>query len=103
MAQATLDVVKTVSSANRKAEAKCLADACEALAAQVQAGSLGVPQATVNAMGQALDRCTPATWDDARRRLTERIKQLYDAGQLATKDDWQALLLETRQGLLAAP
>lgn len=100
-AKRTYDLAMSVTSSKRAAEAKCLADACQTLEAQLAAGALPVPQGLINAMGQSLDRCTPPAWDVAREQLAKSIEDLFRQRQLNTVDDWRTLLQEIRQGLAA--
>lgn len=95
------DLVNAVNSPNRKAEAGRLADAIEAIAAQISAGTLTGPQNIVNALGAALNANTTAAWDDSRAKMVDALKALYLAGKLKTPAAWASLLREVVLGIRA--
>lgn len=90
----------TVNSATRPAEAVKLADALEAIAAQLSAGTLKSPLSIVSAIGTAFNGSVPKAWDaDFRTKAIAAMKTLYEAGKLATPDRWAAMLREVEVGL----
>lgn len=101
MAEATYRIGMSVSSPTRATDAQCLFDGCQALEKRITAGELLGPQGIVTAIGADLDRCTAAGWDTPRLQLSERIKELYQAGRLSTNADWVTLLQEAQSGLAA--
>lgn len=89
-----------VNSPNRAAEAAKLADAIEAVAAQIAAKSLVTPDAMVKAIGAAFNGSVPPAWDqDFRARAVAKMKELFLAGKLPTPDRWAVMLREVVIGL----
>lgn len=92
----------SVVSPTRAAEAAKLADAFEALGAQLAAGTLKTPISIVAAIGSAFNAASTAAWDTAfRPAAVARMKALYDAGKLSTPERWRAMLIEAATGLRA--
>lgn len=99
---AVLALANTVNSPTRKAEATKLADAFEAIAAQLSAGTLKNPISIVSAIGTAFNGSVPPAWDSAfREKAIEKMKGLYEGGKLPTPDRWAVMLREVNQGLRA--
>lgn len=96
------DLVEAVNSPSRKAEATKLADAIEAIAAQISAGTLSGPQNIVNALGAALNANTTPAWDESRAKMVDALKALYLAGKLKTPAAWATLLRDVVMGIRAA-
>lgn len=91
-----------VNSASRTAEAAKLADALEAVAAQIAAKSLTTPDAIVKAIGAAFNQAVTPAWDtEFRVKAVARMKDLYLAGKLPNGDRWAAMLREVVAGLRA--
>lgn len=89
-----------VNSASRTVEAAKLADALEAVASQISAGSLKSPDAIVKAIGAAFNGSVSPVWDtEFRVRAVARMKDLFVAGKLGTGDRWAAMLREVVVGL----
>lgn len=103
----SLDVYKwasAVESPKRAQECLALAQAGEALAAQIAAGTVKGDQAILNAIGAALELSTNgdvAAWKPFRQQLANRVKTIYFAGKLKSAADWSALIREVSLGLKA--
>lgn len=94
------DLAATVNSPTRAAEAKKLADALEAIAAQ-HAGVPLTPQAIVNNLTVALNDATSPPWDEARAKVVTALREIYVAGKLKPPSLWSTLLREVALGLRA--
>ena len=89
-----------VSSPNKVAEAKLLADAAESLASQVAAGALTDPQKIANGMAAEIAKQGSA-WKPFSLAVGSRLQALYLGGKLKTLDRWSVLLREAAIGLRA--
>lgn len=94
----------SVKSPNRAAEAKGLADACEATAAAIGAGTLNSAQKILSALLSANNAAlgpSVAAWTPCGQQLSARIKDLYMAGKLPDPAAWAVLLREMAVGFKA--
>ena len=99
---AVLGLAGQVVSANKVAEAGKLADAFEALGAQIAAGALKTPVEIVAAVGAQFDAVSSPAWDAVFRvKAVAKMKSLYQDGKLPTPDRWRAMLMEAAMGLRA--
>ena len=99
---AVLALAMAVNSPGRVAEAAKLADAFDAVSAQLSAGTLANPISIVAAVGTAFNGSVPAAWDAGFRTASvARMKALYTGGKLNTPDRWAAMLREVSMGLRA--
>lgn len=91
-----------VVSPGKVDEAHKLADAFDATAAQISAGTLKGPVAIVAAVGAAFNGSVPAAWDSGfRTKAIAKMKAIFDGGQLSTSDKWAVMLREVSAGLRA--
>lgn len=89
-----------VQTTNRPAEALALANALEAISAQLAAGTLTDPSLIVSAIGDAFNTSVPASWDgEFRAPAVAKIKALYQASKLNTPARWSVMLREVVAGL----
>jgi len=94
--------VKLVISPTRDAEAKRLADACEATASAISAGAHNGPAAilaAIKAANNAALGSSLAAWGPFAARYTAALGIKYAAGELKTNEQWAAMLNETAKGL----
>jgi len=97
--------VKLVNSPTRDAEAKRLADACEATASAIAAGAHSGPAAILAAIKAANNAALGASlsaWGPFAARYTAALGIKYAAGELKTNERWAAMLNETAKGLRGA-
>jgi hypothetical protein len=97
--------VKLVISPTRDAEAKRLADACEATASAIAAGAHSGPAAILAAIKAANNAALGASlsaWGPFAARYTAALGIKYAAGELKTNEQWAAMLNETAKGLRGA-
>jgi hypothetical protein len=97
--------VKLVVSPTRDAEAKRLADACEATASAIAAGAHSGPAAILAAIKAANNAALGASlsaWGPFAARYTAALGIKYAAGELKTNEQWSVMLTETAKGLRGA-
>lgn len=104
IAKLAFDLAQLVDSTNRVGQAHALADAAEAVAASIAAGTLKKPQEILRAilaannaaLGTAMLAWTP--WGTS---IGLKLQELYKAGRLAQTGDWAVCLREIAIGLRA--
>jgi hypothetical protein len=97
--------VKSVKSPYRDAEAKRLADACEATASAIAAGAHNGPVAilaAIKAANNAALGTALSEWAPFAAGYTAALGIKYAAGELKTNEQWAAMLNETAKGLRGA-
>lgn len=95
-------LAEAVVSPGKVDEAHKLADAFDATAAQISAGTLKGPVAIVAAVGAAFNGSVPPAWDSGfRTKAIAKMKAIFDGGQLSTSDKWAVMLREVSLGLRA--
>lgn len=89
-----------VNSPNRATEAAKLADALEAVAAQIAAKTLTGPDPIVKAIGAAFNNSVSVAWDaEFRAKAVAKMKDLFVGGKLPNAERWAAMLREVVIGL----
>ena len=91
-----------VQSPGKVAEAKRLADACEATASAIVAGAHSGPAAILAAIRAANNAALGESikaWGPFGVKYGSALGVKYAAGELSTNDKWAALLNETAKGL----
>lgn len=89
-----------VTSPNRATEAAKLADALEAVAAQIAAKTLTGPDPIVKAIGAAFNTSVSVAWDaEFRAKAVGKMKDLFVGGKLPNAERWAAMLREVVIGL----
>ncbi len=104
ISQLVFDLAMHVESVHRAAQAHALADAADAVAASIAAGTLQKPQEILRAILAANNAAlgpSMLAWTPWGTAVGLKLQELYRAGRLAQPADWSVALREIAIGLRA--
>ena len=104
IAKLAFDLAQLVDSANRVEQAHALADAADAVAASIAAGTLEKPQEILRAILAANNAALGTSmlaWTPWGTAIGLKLQELYKAGRLTQTGDWAVCLREIAIGLRA--